>query len=94
MMTETKKDWHHMGLQLMQKGQYRKAIQVFDQAIDHKIKLAEAYFERGVCFYKLGNNRQAANDLAAAALLGCKAAEFWSKYDRKKFLKSDKENEA
>ena len=49
-----------------------------------KIKFAEAYFERGVCFYKLGINQQATNDLAAAAMLGCEAAEFWSKYDRKK----------
>jgi tetratricopeptide (TPR) repeat protein len=88
------KDWHQKGLQLKQKGQYQKAIQAFDQAIDHKIKLAEAYYERALCFYKLGNSRQAANDLAAAALLGCRAAEFWSKYDRKKFLKSDEDNEA
>jgi tetratricopeptide (TPR) repeat protein len=93
-MALMEKDWHQKGLQLKQKGQYQKAIQAFNQAIDHKIKLAEAYFERGVCFYKLGNNRQASKDLAAAALLGCKAAEFWSKYDRKKYLKSDEDNEA
>jgi tetratricopeptide (TPR) repeat protein len=88
------KDWHRKGLQLKQKGQYRKAIQAFNRAIDNKIKFAEAYFERGVCFYKLGNNRQASNDLAAAALLGCKAAELWSKYDRNKFKKSDEDSES
>jgi tetratricopeptide (TPR) repeat protein len=93
-MAETEKDWYQKGVQLKSNSRYQKAIQAFDQAIDHKIKLAEAYFERGVCFYKLGNNRQASKDLAAAALLGCKAAEFWSKYDRKKYLKSDEDNES
>ena len=88
------KDWHRKGLQLKHKGRYQKAIQAFDQAIDHKIKLADAYYERALCFYKLGNSQQAASDLAAAALLGCKAAEFWSKYDRKKYLKSDEDNES
>ena len=92
-MAKTKKDWYRQGLQLKQKGQYRKAIQAFNRAIDNKIKFAEAYFERGVCFYKLGNYRQASNDLAAAALLGCKAAELWSKYDRNKFKKSDEDSE-
>lgn len=84
-MAETEKDWYRKGLQLKQKGHYQKAIQSFNQAIDKKIKFADAYFERGVCFYKLGNNRQATDDLAAAAMLGCEAAEFWSKYDRKNF---------
>ena len=93
-MAETEKDWYQKGLQLRQKGLYKKAIQTFNQAIDNKIRFAEAYFERGVCFYKLGNNRQAAKDLAAAALLGCEAAEFWSKYDRNRFKESDEDNES
>ena len=93
-MAETEKDGYQKGLQLVHKGHYPKAIQAFNQAIDHKIKLAQAYFHRGVCFYKLGNTQQASNDLAAAALLGCKAAEFWSRYDRKKFQNSDEDNES
>jgi tetratricopeptide (TPR) repeat protein len=93
-MALMEKDWHQKGLQLKHKGQYQKAIQAFDQAIDHKIKLAEAYYERALCFYKLGNSQQAANDLAAAALLGCNAAEFWSKYDRNRFKKSDEDSES
>jgi tetratricopeptide (TPR) repeat protein len=93
-MALTDKDWYQKGLHLKQKGHYQKAIQAFNQAIDNKIKFAEAYFERGVCFYKLGNNRQARDDLAAAAMLGCEAAEVWSKYDRKKFQKSDEDNES
>ena len=93
-MAEAEKDGYQKGLQLEQKGHYQKAIQAFNQAIDYKIKLAQAYFHRGVCFYKLGSTQQAANDLAAAALLGCKAAEFWSKYDRNKFKKSDEDSES
>jgi len=93
-MTVTAKDCYQKGLQLEQKGHYQKAILAFNQVIDNKIKSAEAYFERGVCFYKLGNIRQASDDLAAAALLGCKAAEFWSKYDRNKIQKSDEDNES
>ncbi len=93
-MAETEKDWYQKGLQLKQKGRYQKAIQSFNQAIDHKIKFAKAYFARGVCFYKLGNTRQATDDLAAAAMLGCEAAEFWSKHDRNKFKKSDEDSES
>ena len=93
-MAETEKDWYQKGLQLRQEGHYQKAIHAFNQAIDHKIKFAEAYFERGVCFYKLGINRQATNDLAAAAMLGCEAAELWSKYDRNQFKKSNEDNES
>ena len=92
-MAETEKNWYQKGLQLKQKGHYQKAIQAFNYAIDNKIKAAEAYFERGVCFYKLGNNHQATSDLAASAMLGCEAAELWSKYDKKRFKKSDEDDE-
>jgi tetratricopeptide (TPR) repeat protein len=93
-MTERDKDWYQQGLQLKQKGQYQKAIHAFNQAIDHKIKFAEAYLERGICFYNLGNSRQATDDLAAAAMLGCEAAELWSKYDKNKFKKSTEDKES
>ena len=86
------KDWYQKGLQLKQQGHHRKAMQAFDQAINNKIKFSKAYFERGICFYKLGNNRQALKDLEAAALLGCKAAQFWSKYDWNRFQKSYEDN--
>jgi len=93
-MASTDKDLYQKGLQLRQKGHYQEAIHAFNQAIDHKIKLAEAYFERGLCFYKLGNNRQATSDLAASAMMGCEAAEFWSKYDKNQFKKADEDNES
>ena len=52
--------------------------------IDKKVTCAQAYFNRGLCNYRLGNYRQAKDDLEAAALLGCKDALFWSKYETKK----------
>ncbi len=93
MMTMIAENGYQKGLELMQKGLYKKAIRAFDHAISSKIKFADAYFQRGVCFYKLGHSRRAHSDLEAAALLGCEAAQFWSKYDQNKFQKSDEDNE-
>ena len=78
-------NWLEEGRQLMQQGRLRQAIQALNLAIDHKIKMGRSYFERGVCHYRLGNYRQAKSDLEAAALLGCKDAQLWSQYDRKRY---------
>ena len=83
-MAVAPEDLYQIGIRLKQKCQYQKAIQAFNQVIDKKFKFARAYFERGVCHYKLGNTRQAADDLAAAAMLGCKDAVLWTRYDRNK----------
>ena len=68
----------------MSAGNHTEAILAFDLVIDKKKKFARAYFNRGVCNYRIGNYRQARNDLEAAALLGCRDAYFWSKYETKK----------
>jgi tetratricopeptide (TPR) repeat protein len=44
-MAVNETDWYQKGLQLRQKGHYQKAIHAFNQAIDNKIKFAEAYFD-------------------------------------------------
>ena len=77
-------DWYEEGRRRMSTGCPAEAIQAFNLAIDKKMTCAQAYFNRGVCNYRLGNYRQAKNDLEAAALLGCKDALFWSKYETKK----------
>ncbi len=77
-------DFYEEGLRRMSDGCHAEAIQAFNLAIDRKIARAQAYFNRGVCNYRLGNYHQAKNDLEAAALLGCKDALFWSKYETKK----------
>jgi tetratricopeptide (TPR) repeat protein len=78
------KDWYEEGRRRMSDGCLAEAIQAFNLAIDKKIACAQAYFNRGLCNYRLGNYRQAKNDLEAAALLGCRDALFWSKYETKK----------
>ena len=67
----------------MSEGLTKKAIQAFDLAIDMNIECAQAFFSRGVCHYRMGNYRQAQDDLEAAALLGCKDAFLWSKFEQK-----------
>lgn len=68
----------------MSDGHTKEAIQAFDLAIDMNIECAQAFFNRGVCHYRIGNYRQAKDDLEAAALLGCKDAFPWSKFEQKK----------
>jgi tetratricopeptide (TPR) repeat protein len=71
------------GRQLMSEGLNKEAIQAFDLCIDMNIESAQALFNRGVCHYRLGNYRQAKDDLGAAAILGCKDALLWSVYEQK-----------
>jgi tetratricopeptide (TPR) repeat protein len=72
------------GRQLMSEGLNKEAIQAFEHCIDMNIESAQAFFNRGVCHYRLGNYRQAKDDLEAATLLGCKDASLWSKFQSKK----------
>jgi hypothetical protein len=41
----------------------------------------QAFFGRGVCHYRLGRYRQAAEDMDAATLLGCETAQLWSTFN-------------
>lgn len=74
------KDWYEKGRHLTQDGRHREAIEAFNLAISKDPAYAEAYFVRGACYYALGSYRQAAEDLEAAAILGCRDAQFWSRY--------------
>ena len=74
------KDWYEKGRRLTRNGSHREAIEALNLAINMNPRYAEAYFVRGACHYALGSYRQAGDDLDAAALLGCRDAQFWSKY--------------
>jgi len=74
------KDWYEKGRRLTHNGNHREAIEALDLAIDKNPQYAEAYFVRGACHYAVGCYRQAGDDLDAAALLGCRDAQFWSKH--------------
>lgn len=71
------------GQRYMSEGRNKEAVQAFDVAIDMNIQCARAFFNRGVCHYRLGNYRQAQDDLGAAALLGCEDAFLWSRFEQK-----------
>lgn len=73
-------DWYEKGRRLSDKGSHREAIKALDAAITENPFHAGAYFVRGACQYSLGNYREAGDDLDAAALLGCRDAQFWSKF--------------
>ena len=74
------KDWYERGQGLTQDGRHKEAIEALDRAISKDPACAEAYFARGACYYKLGRYDQAGDDIDAAAILGCRDAQFWSKH--------------
>ena len=77
----TAQDWFEKGRRLARDGRHNDAIEAFNRAIGGAPAYAEAYFERGACYYALGHYHQAADDIDAAAILGCRDAQFWSKHD-------------
>ena len=74
------KDWYERGQRLTQDGRHGEAIEALSQAIAENPAYAEAYFARGACYYALGRYDQAGDDIDAAAILGCRDAQFWSKH--------------
>jgi tetratricopeptide (TPR) repeat protein len=74
------KDWYERGQGLTQDGRHREAIEALDRAIAINPACAEAYFARGSCYYTLGRYDLAGDDIDAAAILGCRDAQFWSKH--------------
>ena len=73
-------DWYERGRRLTRDGCHREAIEALNLAITKDPAYAEAYFVRGACHYALGNYCQAGDDIDAAAVLGCRDAQFWSKH--------------
>ena len=74
------RDWYEKGRCLARHGSHREAIQALNLAIQNDPLNADAYFVRGASHYALGNYRDAGDDLDAAAILGCRDAQFWSKH--------------
>ena len=78
---EDAQQWYEKGRALARTGKNRQAIEAFGTALTRNPELAEAYFARSACHYLLGRYQQAAADLDAASLLGCRDAQFWSRYE-------------
>jgi Flp pilus assembly protein TadD len=81
--------WYEEGCKFARAGRLSEAVTAFTKAIDHSTGFAEAFFRRGVCYYLLNNRRLATQDLEAAALLGCRDAQMWSRYDIQRFDNSE-----
>jgi len=73
-------DWFDKGRRRAGDGRHKEAIDAFNRAIAAVPAHAEAYFARGACYYALGCYHQAADDIDAAAILGCRKAQFWSRH--------------
>jgi tetratricopeptide (TPR) repeat protein len=73
-------DWYERGQRLTRDGRHSEAIEALNQAIAKDPAYAEAYFMRGTCHYAQGRYDQAGDDIDAAAILGCRDAQFWSKH--------------
>ena len=84
-------DWYEKGCQLEQADKLKEALVAFSAVIDRDARRAEAYFRRGVCHYLLGNCHLASNDMDAAALLGCRDAQLWSRFHIQHFDDSDED---
>lgn len=69
------------GERLMREGAWSDALDAFEAALQSDPRNARAYWGRGVCRYQLGAYRRAAEDMDAAALLGCRDAQLWSRFD-------------
>jgi tetratricopeptide (TPR) repeat protein len=63
-------DWVSKGVNLYKSGEYQKAIHAFSIAIDLNVTFSAAYAARAVAYYKLGDKKQATQNLEVAARLG------------------------
>ena len=55
-------DYFSLGLTYQQRGEYKKAIEYYDQAIEINSQFAEAYYNRGLAKVKSGNPKEAIQD--------------------------------
>jgi tetratricopeptide (TPR) repeat protein len=79
----TADEWYQDGQHLRSSGRYAEAIAAFSRAIERNRLFADAYFSRSACHYALRHYQQAQEDLNAAAVFGCRVAQFWSRFEIK-----------
>jgi len=78
---ETARGWYGRARQLMLAKEYGRAIEAYSKAIEQDREFGAAYFCRGACQYMLGRYKTAVADMDAAALLGHRDAQLWSRYE-------------
>ncbi|MBF0119129.1 MAG: tetratricopeptide repeat protein [Desulfobacterales bacterium] len=67
-------DWYEKGHSLTLSGEYNKAIECYDKAIEIDNNFAEAYFGKGICYHQIGDKNNADINIKKAKKLGCKDA--------------------
>lgn len=91
-INEKSPDWYERATGLAGEGRLAEAVEILSLGILNRHRLAESFFQRAVCHYRLGNHRMARQDLNAASLLGCEDALMWSQYDIQRMDDSEWEN--
>lgn len=62
--------WFHIGTVHQNKSDYRLAIEYYTKAIDLKNDYADAYFNRGLCWFYLGDRNKSCDDWLLAEAYG------------------------
>ena len=65
-------EWISKGQASLKSGSFQEAVNSFSRVIELDPKNGVAYYQRGLTHYKLGDKKQAMNDLKSAARLGYK----------------------
>ena len=68
-------DNYKKGLRFYKSGDYNKAIEYFSVAIENYSRNVDAYFNRGISYYKMNNIEKACYDWKKAKSMGDKEAE-------------------
>jgi tetratricopeptide (TPR) repeat protein len=69
--------WFNKGKCFTSSQNYHDAIEAYDKAIEEDITFAEAYFERGLCYNKIGEYNKEINDITIAAKYGLVSAQIY-----------------
>ncbi|MBF0473083.1 MAG: tetratricopeptide repeat protein [Nitrospirae bacterium] len=84
-------DYFSKGLSYVVSGNYKQALEEFNNAIENNPKLAIAYYNRGIVYSRLGDNNGAIKDFKMAASLGDKFAKDYLKMQDSSFADNQPE---
>jgi tetratricopeptide (TPR) repeat protein len=72
------RSWYNKGQKLALSRKYSEAVKAFDKAIEEDITFADAYYERGLCYHKLGDYHREIDDINTAAKHGNVSAQIYT----------------
>lgn len=67
-MDQADQDWYQQGVEKAGASDFQGAIAAFDQALQQNPDWADAYYQRGRAYFKLGHRQQAITDYTRALL--------------------------